>query len=220
MHAAAGILTSTGGMTSHAAVVARGWGKCCIAGANAIEIDVEEGQFTVGDRVYGRGDTISIDGGTGEVLHGAVPTIEPDGISGDFAKIMRWADKYRRLGVRTNADAPADARRARDFGAQGIGLCRTEHMFFEGDRIVAMREMILAETTSQREQALEKLLPYQRDDFIGIFEAMKGLPVTIRLLDPPLHEFLPHDADAQLEVARQLNIPVEKVKARVERCTR
>jgi len=217
MHAAVGILTSTGGMTSHAAVVARGWGKCCIAGASAIGIDAEAGQFTVGDRVYGRSDTISIDGGTGEVLHGTVPTIEPDGITGDFAKIMRWADKHRTLGVRTNADAPADARRARDFGAAGIGLCRTEHMFFEGDRIVAMREMILAETKGAREIALEKLLPYQRDDFIGIFEAMKGLPVTIRLLDPPLHEFLPHDAASQIQVARQLGVEVEAVKDRVAR---
>ena len=216
MHSAVGILTSTGGMTSHAAVVARGWGKCCVAGAGDIQINAEEGSFTVSGRIFHREDTISIDGSTGEVMQGATPTIEPK-LSGDFAKVMRWADKYRSLGVRTNADAPADARRAREFGAQGIGLCRTEHMFFEGDRIVSMREMILAETTSQREAALEKLLPYQRDDFIGIFEAMKGLPVTIRLLDPPLHEFLPHDADAQLQVARQLNIPVEKVKARVER---
>ncbi len=216
MHSAVGILTSTGGMTSHAAVVARGWGKCCVAGAGDIQINAEEGSFTVSGRIFHREDTISIDGSTGEVMQGATPTIEPK-LSGDFAKVMRWADKYRSLGVRTNADAPADARRAREFGAQGIGLCRTEHMFFEGDRIVSMREMILAETTSQREAALEKLLPYQRDDFIGIFEAMKGLPVTIRLLAPPLHEFLPHDADAQLQVARQLNIPVEKVKARVER---
>lgn len=216
MHSAVGILTSTGGMTSHAAVVARGWGKCCVAGAGDIVIDAEGGNFTVSGRIFTREDTISIDGSSGEVMQGATPTIEPK-LGGDFAKVMRWADKYRTLGVRTNADTPADARRAREFGAQGIGLTRTEHMFFEGDRIVAMREMILAETISQREAALEKLLPYQRDDFIGIFEAMKGLPVTIRLLDPPLHEFLPHEADSQLQVARQLKIPVEKIKARVDR---
>ena len=216
MHSAVGILTSTGGMTSHAAVVARGWGKCCVAGAGDIVIDADAGRFTVGGQFFGRKDVISIDGTSGEVMKGATPTIEPK-LSGDFAKVMRWADKYRTLGVRTNADAPADARRAREFGAQGIGLCRTEHMFFEGDRIVAMREMILAETVGTREAALEKLLPYQRDDFIGIFEAMKGLPVTIRLLDPPLHEFLPHDAAAQIQVARQLKIDPEIVKARVER---
>ncbi|MEN0019808.1 MAG: pyruvate, phosphate dikinase, partial [Planctomycetota bacterium] len=215
MHSAAGILTSTGGMTSHAAVVARGWGKCCVAGAGEIHIDVDRGEFTVGDRVYSRTDTISIDGSTGEVLHGAVPMITPDGISGDFAKVMRWADKYRRLGIRTNADAPADAQRARDFGAEGIGLCRTEHMFFDGDRIKVMREMILAETTEDRETALAKLLPYQRDDFIGLFRAMKGLPVTIRLLDPPLHEFLPHEDKSQQEMARTLGISASKVKARV-----
>lgn len=217
MHSAVGILTSVGGASSHAAVVARGWGKCCVVGASDLKIDAEAGQFTAGDRVYGRTDTISLDGTTGEVLHGAVPLVEPDGISGDFAKVMRWADKHRTMAVRTNADTPEDARRARDFGAQGIGLCRTEHMFFEGDRIQPMREMILAETPEEREAALEKLLPYQRDDFIGLFEAMKGLPVTIRLLDPPLHEFLPNDAASQISVADKMGVPVEKIRERVER---
>ena len=215
MHSAAGILTSTGGMTSHAAVVARGWGKCCVAGAGEIHIDAGKGEFTVGDRLYTRSDTISIDGSTGEVLHGTVPMIQPDGITGDFAKVMKWADKIRTLGVRTNADTPADSQRARDFGAQGIGLCRTEHMFFEGERIMTMRQMILAETEEQRREALDSLLPYQRDDFIGIFTAMKGLPVTIRLLDPPLHEFLPHEAAAQEELGKKLGVPASKVKSRV-----
>jgi len=214
MHSARGILTSTGGMTSHAAVVARGWGKCCVAGAGDISIDADKGQFTIGQRTFGRDDTISIDGSTGEVILGEVSTIEPT-LSGDFAKVMRWADKYRTMGVRTNADAPADAQRAREFGAEGIGLCRTEHMFFEGERILAMREMILAESLGQRETALAKLLPYQREDFIGIFRAMKGLPVTIRLLDPPLHEFLPHDAKAQQEIASALGVTLAKVQERV-----
>ncbi|MDX9912245.1 MAG: pyruvate, phosphate dikinase [Phycisphaerales bacterium] len=214
MHSAAGILTSTGGMTSHAAVVARGWGKCCVAGAGSIQIDAAKGQFSVGGRVIGRSDLISIDGSTGEVMLGAISTQEPK-LSGDFAKVMRWADKYRTMGVRTNADAPADARRAREFGAQGIGLCRTEHMFFEGDRIKAMREMILAESVESRERALAKLLPFQREDFIGIFRAMDGYPVTVRLLDPPLHEFLPNDDKSQAEMARMLNVDVEKVRSRV-----
>ena len=214
MHSAAGILTSTGGMTSHAAVVARGWGKCCVAGAGDLAIDEKKGTFTVGSNTFGRNDVISLDGNTGEVIKGAVSTIEPT-LSGDFAKVMRWADKYRTLGVRTNADTPEDAQRARDFGAQGIGLTRTEHMFFEGDRIRAMREMILAETRDERVAALAKLLPYQREDFVGIFRAMKGLPVTVRLLDPPLHEFLPNDAKAQEEMAAILRVPVKKIKARV-----
>jgi pyruvate,orthophosphate dikinase len=214
MHHAAGILTSTGGMTSHAAVVARGWGKCCVAGAGEIRIDEARGVFTVGGKEFGRDDVISIDGSTGEVIEGSVPRVEPE-LSGDFAKIMRWADKYRTLGVRTNADTPADAQRARDFGAEGIGLTRTEHMFFEGPRITAMREMILAENVEDREAALAKLLPYQREDFIGIFEAMKGLPVTIRLLDPPLHEFLPHDQKTQGELATSMGVAEEKIRSRV-----
>ena len=214
MHHAAGILTSTGGMTSHAAVVARGWGKCCVAGAGEIRIDEENGTFIVNGKQYGRNDTISIDGSTGEVIAGVLARVEPE-LSGDFSKIMRWADKYRTLGVRTNADTPKDAQRARDFGAEGIGLTRTEHMFFEGPRISAMREMILAEGVEDREAALAKLLPYQRDDFIGIFEAMKGLPVTIRLLDPPLHEFLPHEEKTQRELADSMGVKFETVRSRV-----
>ncbi len=214
MHSAAGILTSTGGMTSHAAVVARGWGKCCVAGAGEIQIDAKAGRFTVKGRSFGRDDVISIDGSTGEVIAGAVATVEPT-LSGDFATIMKWSDKHRTLKIRTNADTPPDAQRARGFGAQGIGLCRTEHMFFEGDRIIAMREMILAETREDREMALAKLLPFQRADFEGIYTAMDGLPVTIRLLDPPLHEFLPHDEKSQREVANRLGISAEKVAARV-----
>jgi pyruvate,orthophosphate dikinase len=214
MHSAAGILTSTGGMTSHAAVVARGWGKCCVAGAGDIQIDEKKKQITVGGKKYSGKDVLSIDGSTGEVFAGEMATIEPK-LSGDFAKVMDWADKYRRLKVRTNADTPADAQRARKFGAQGIGLCRTEHMFFEGERISAMRQMILAEAKPDREKALAKLLPFQRKDFEGIFKAMKGLPVTIRLLDPPLHEFLPHESKSQKQVAKELDVKASKVKSRV-----
>ncbi|MCC7204755.1 MAG: pyruvate, phosphate dikinase [Phycisphaeraceae bacterium] len=214
MHSAAGILTSTGGMTSHAAVVARGWGRCCVAGAGEIQIDGKSRTITVKGKTYTHADTISIDGSTGEVMAGSIPTQEPT-LSGDFATVMKWSDKYRTLKVRTNADTPADAQRARDFGAEGIGLCRTEHMFFEGDRIKAMREMILAETKEARVAALAKLLPYQKQDFIGIFTAMKGLPVTVRLLDPPLHEFLPQDDKNQGEMARMIGVTAEKVKARV-----
>ncbi len=214
MHLAAGILTSTGGMTSHAAVVARGWGRCCVAGAGAIQIDEKARKITVGGKVFAHKDVLSIDGSTGEVMVGTVATQEPK-LSGDFATVMKWADKYRTLKIRTNADTPADAQRARDFGAEGIGLCRTEHMFFEGERIQAMREMILAETKEARVAALAKLLPYQREDFEGIFKAMKGLPVTIRLLDPPLHEFLPQDEKSQKEMAQRLGVPAAKVKARV-----
>ncbi len=214
MHMAAGILTSTGGMTSHAAVVARGWGKCCVAGAGAVHINEKSGFITVNGKKFGRNDTISIDGTSGEVMAGAVATRTPK-LSGNFAKLMAWADKFRKLAVRTNADTPADAKRARDFGAQGIGLCRTEHMFFEGPRILAMREMILATDEQARRKALKKLLPYQRKDFEGIFKAMKGLPVTVRLLDPPLHEFLPHDAKGQAEVAKALKVKPSIVKQRV-----
>ncbi len=214
MHSAVGILTSTGGMTSHAAVVARGWGKCCVAGAGHVHINEKEGYFEVDGERYGRDDVISLDGTTGEVLKGSVPTRDPE-MSGDFAKVMRWADRFRTLGVRTNADTPEDSKRAREFGAEGIGLCRTEHMFFEGDRITAMRQMILADTEEARETALAKLLPYQRSDFIGIFRAMKGLPVTIRLLDPPLHEFLPHDDETIKKVAQSLRADAGKVRNRV-----
>jgi len=214
MHSAVGILTSTGGMTSHAAVVARGWGRCCVAGAGEIQIDEKARTITVRGRTFGHDATLSLDGSTGEVMEGSIETQTPT-LSGDFAKVMDWADKYRKLKVRTNADTPADAQRARDFGAQGIGLCRTEHMFFEGDRILAMREMIVAETEETRRAALAKLLPFQREDFVGIFTAMKGLPVTVRLLDPPLHEFLPHEEESQAELAGVLGVPVAKIKSRV-----
>jgi len=214
MHSAVGILTSTGGMTSHAAVVARGWGKCCVAGAGALHIDSAAGQFFVNGRKFGREDVISIDGTTGEVMSGEVPTVAPE-MSGDFARLMRWADKYRKIGVRTNADTPADSQRAREFGAEGIGLTRTEHMFFEGERIWKMRAMILAETPEDREKALGELLPYQREDFVGIFTAMKGLPVTIRLLDPPLHEFLPHEDKAISGMASRMGVSTDAVKRRV-----
>lgn len=215
MHCAAGILTSTGGMTSHAAVVARGWGRCCVAGAGEVEIDEKGRKIKVNGKTFKHNDTISIDGSTGEVMAGSVPTSQPS-LGGDFAKVMKWADKYRTLGVRTNADTPADSKRARDFGAEGIGLCRTEHMFFEDDRILAMREMIVAEDEASRRKALKKLLPHQRRDFVGIFTAMKGLPVTVRLLDPPLHEFLPHDAKAQAELAKVLGVTPAKLKQRVQ----
>lgn len=215
MHSAAAILTSTGGRTSHAAVVACGWGKCCVVGAGELQIDLAKGTFTIKGQKVTRDDIISIDGSTGEVMLGMVPTVEPR-MSGDFAQVMKWSDKYRTLGVRTNADTPADAQRARDFGAEGIGLCRTEHMFFEGDRIRAMREMILVETQEARIKALEKLLPFQRDDFMGLFKAMKGMPVTIRLIDPPLHEFVPHEEAQQAELAKIMGIPLAKVKQRVQ----
>jgi pyruvate, orthophosphate dikinase len=214
MHHAVGILTSTGGMTSHAAVVARGWGKCCVVGAGALSIDAKARKVTVNRNEHSHKDTLSIDGSTGEVMVGEVKRSEPE-LSGEFATLMKWADQKRTLKVRTNADSPKDAKRAREFGAEGIGLCRTEHMFFEGDRIKAMREMILADTTVGREKALAKLLPYQRKDFIGIFTAMKGLPVTIRLLDPPLHEFLPHEKKAQQEIAKELGVSPKKVEQRV-----
>jgi pyruvate,orthophosphate dikinase len=214
MHSAAGILTSTGGRTSHAAVVACGWGKCCVVGAGELEIDTAKGVLIVKGKKFTREDVISIDGTSGEVMAGSVPTMEPK-LGGDFLQVMKWADKYRTIGVRTNADTPEDAQRARDFGAEGIGLCRTEHMFFEGDRIKAMRQMILSETREDRIKALDKLLPYQRDDFIGLFKAMKGLPVTIRLIDPPLHEFVPHEDKQQSELAHLMGIPVAKVKQRV-----
>ena len=214
MHAAAGILTSTGGMTSHAAVVARGWGKPCVAGAGEVQIDEKKRKITVNGRTFTHKDTLSIDGGTGELMAGEVPTREPS-LSGDFATLMKWSDELRELGVRTNADAPADAERARKFGAEGIGLCRTEHMFFDPERIDVMREMILAQDEAPRRAALAKLLPYQREDFEGIFKAMKGLPVTVRLLDPPLHEFLPNSASAQKDLAKKLGVKAADIAARV-----
>ncbi len=214
MHAAAGILTSTGGMTSHAAVVARGWGKCCVAGAGEIEIDEKRGEIRVKGKTLGRNDVISIDGSTGEIMLGRVEAPPPT-MSKDFEKLMKWTDKHKRLKVRTNADTPEDARRAREFGAEGIGLCRTEHMFFEGTRIDQMREMILARDEKSRRAALAKLLPHQRADFEGLFQAMDGLPVTVRLLDPPLHEFLPQEEKNQQELAKVLGVKVETLAARV-----
>ena len=214
MHHAVGILTSTGGMTSHAAVVARGWGKCCVAGAGALHIDANKKILTLNGKRYNTKSILSIDGSTGEVMLGSVKRSTPK-LSSEFFTIMKWADQVRTLKVRTNADTPADAKRARDFGAQGIGLTRTEHMFFEGERIRPMREMILADNKKDREKALKKLLPFQRRDFAGIFTAMKGLPVTIRLLDPPLHEFLPHEPKAQRELAREMGVTPKAIKQRV-----
>jgi pyruvate,orthophosphate dikinase len=214
MHSAVGILTSTGGATSHAAVVARGWGRCCVVGAGALQIDEKGKKVTVNGKTLTSNDTVTLNGTTGEVFSGTIATREAK-LSGDFGTIMKWADKYRTMKIRTNADTPEDAQRARDFGAEGIGLCRTEHMFFGEDRIAAMREMIVADDEEARRKALAKLLPFQREDFIGIFTAMKGLPVTIRLLDPPLHEFLPHEAKAQEELAKTLGIKPQVVKQRV-----
>jgi pyruvate,orthophosphate dikinase len=216
MHAAEAILTTRGGMTSHAAVVARGMGIPCVVGAGSMRVDLRnEVLMGVGGVVLRRGEVITIDGSTGQVLRGAVPMIQP-ALSGDFGKLMAWADETRRMAVRTNADTPQDARVAREFGAEGIGLCRTEHMFFEGERIHAMREMILAEDEKGRREALAKLLPYQRSDFIDLFSIMHGLPVTIRLLDPPLHEFLPK-TDAEIEdVARAMNMPTAFLARRID----
>src|SRR5262249_44547747 len=217
MHLAKGILTATGGKASHAAVVARGWGKPCVVGCDALHIDEMAGKVAIRGQTARAGEYLTIDGTTGDVMIGQVPTVAPT-ISGDFATLMEWADKVRTLKVRTNADTPEDAARARSYGAEGIGLCRTEHMFFAENRIVAMRKMILADDEAGRRAALAELEPFQKQDFIGIFEAMDGLPVTIRLLDPPLHEFLPKDDNpsGQAEVARQLGISVEKVRRRVE----
>lgn len=211
MHVSEGILTSRGGMTSHAAVVARGMGTCCIAGCGALNISYGNKKITVGDLVISEGDYISLNGSTGEVMLGKVDTIEPE-LSGNFAKLMGWADEKRTIKVRTNADTPHDAEVARNFGAEGIGLCRTEHMFFEEDRIRAMREMIIASDEKGRRIALAKLLPIQKSDFYGILKAMHGLPVTIRTLDPPLHEFLPHEEDQQKEMASEMGITVEEIK--------
>jgi pyruvate,orthophosphate dikinase len=213
MHAAQGILTARGGMTSHAAVVARGMGKPCVSGAGDVRIDYKAKEFKVGGNIIKEGDFITINGGTGEVYLGHVPTIEPQ-LSGDFSTLMGWADELRTLQVRTNAETPADAATARKFGAEGIGLCRTEHMFFDAARITAMREMIVSETLEKRKAALAKLLPFQRQDFIDIFRIMDGLPVTIRLLDPPLHEFLPHTEADMLEVAKAAGVTVDFIKQR------
>ena len=214
MHYAQGILTARGGMTSHAAVVARGMGTCCVAGLGEIKFGADEKSFTLGGKEYTEGDWISLDGSTGNVYGQAIATV-PAEISGYFGRVMEWADKFRTLKVRTNADTPADAAQAREFGAEGIGLCRTEHMFFETDRIAAIREMIVSETVEQRKAALAKLLPMQRGDFEGIYEAMEGLPVTIRLLDPPLHEFLPTEEDDIVALAAEMNIKVEDLKSKI-----
>ncbi len=212
MKAAQGILTVRGGMTSHAAVVARGMGKCCVSGCGAINMDEANKQFTLAGKTYHEGDWLSLDGSTGNIYDGAMPTVDAS-VGGDFGRIMAWADKFRRLKVRTNADTPHDAAKARELGAQGIGLCRTEHMFFEGDRIAAIREMICSDTVEQREKALAKLMPMQQGDFEGIYEAMEGCPVTIRFLDPPLHEFVPtEEADIEL-LAKDMNKSVAEIKA-------
>ena len=212
MKAAQGILTVRGGMTSHAAVVARGMGKCCVSGCGAINMDEANKQFTLAGKTYHEGEWLSLDGSTGSIYDGAMPTVDAS-VGGDFGRIMSWADKYRRLKVRTNADTPHDAAKARELGAQGIGLCRTEHMFFEGDRIAAIREMICSDTVEQREKALAKLLPMQQGDFEGIYEAMEGCPVTIRFLDPPLHEFVPtEEHDIEL-LAKDMGKSVADIKA-------
>ncbi len=215
MNVSNGILTARGGMTSHAAVVARGMGKCCVSGAGSIIIDYKARTLTTDGRNFKEGSWISLNGTTGEVYEGKVQTKNPE-LSGDFGELMKLCDKHTTMGVRTNADTPHDSKVARDFGAQGIGLCRTEHMFFEGDRIKAVREMILAEDEKGRRKALDKLLPMQRQDFEGIFTAMEGLPVTVRLLDPPLHEFVPKDEKGQKEMADEMGISLAEIKARVE----
>ncbi len=216
MHAAEGILTSTGGMTSHAAVVARGMGKPCVAGAGDVRIDAKTATLSVRGTVVKAGETITLDGSTGEIILGVVPTVQPE-LSGDFAELMVWADEVRTLGIRTNAETPADAAQARKFGAEGIGLCRTEHMFFEGDRIVAVRQMILADDEKSRRTALAKIQPMQRQDFVELFEIMAGLPVTIRLLDPPLHEFLPKTPADMEVVAKDLGVDVKEIEERAHK---
>ena len=214
MHAAAGILTTRGGMTSHAAVVARGMGRPCVSGAGSVHIDYEKGVMRSAGVELKKGDVITIDGTSGQVLMGEVAMLQPE-LTGDFGTLMGWADKVRRLGIRANADTPRDAKQSKDFGAEGIGLCRTEHMFFDHERILAVREMILSETEEGRRSALDKILPMQRDDFTELFEIMAGLPVTIRLLDPPLHEFLPQDEEDIADVAKGLDVSVEKLKYRI-----
>ena len=215
MNVAEGILTARGGMTSHAAVVARGMGKCCVSGAGGVKVDYKARTMTIDGTLYKEGTWVSLNGSTGEVYAEKIPTIDPE-LSGDFGELMTLCDKYTKMAVRTNADTPHDASVARAFGAQGIGLTRTEHMFFEGERIKAIREMILSEDVEGRKVALAKILPYQREDFEGIFEAMNGLPVTVRLLDPPLHEFVPHEAENQEEMAKEMGISAQEVKDKVD----
>ena len=214
MHAAKGILTARGGMTSHAAVVARGMGRPCVSGSSEIEIDYDKKLFKVKDRKIKEGDLITIDGSTGRIILGEVKTVKPE-ISGDFSKLMSWADSFRKLKIRTNSETPLDSKTARDFGAEGIGLCRTEHMFFDEERILSVREMILSKTKDDRFSALLKLLPHQKKDFIDIFKIMNGLPVTVRLLDPPLHEFLPRSEKEISELASSLNIPIKELEGRI-----
>jgi pyruvate,orthophosphate dikinase len=192
MHAAKGILTARGGMTSHAAVVARGMGRPCVSGSSEIDINYENKSFKTSSMEIKEGEVITIDGSTGRIISGRVATVKPE-ISGDFSKLMSWADSFRKLNIRTNSETPKDTKTAKDFGAEGIGLCRTEHMFFDEERILSVREMILSKTKEDRDKALEKLLPHQKKDFVEIFKIMSGLPVTVRLLDPPLHEFLPRN---------------------------
>ena len=211
MKVAQGILTVRGGMTSHAAVVARGMGTCCVSGCGDIAMDEENKKFTLAGKEFNEGDFISIDGTTGNIYEGEIKTVDAT-IAGTFGRVMAWADKFRRLKVRTNADTPADAKKARELGAEGIGLCRTEHMFFEEDRIAAFREMICADTVEEREAALDKILPYQQGDFEGLFEALEGNPVTIRFLDPPLHEFVPTEEDDIKKLADAQGKPVETIK--------
>ena len=215
MKSAQGILTVRGGMTSHAAVVARGMGTCCVSGCGDIVMDEENKKFTLAGKEFHEGDYISIDGTTGNIYDGVIKTVDAQ-IAGTFGRVMAWADKYRTLKVRTNADTPADAKKARELGAEGIGLCRTEHMFFDAEKIVAMREMILSPDVEGRRKALAKLLPFQKADFKGIFKAMDGCPVNVRLLDPPLHEFVPHDAKGQEEMAKAMGVTVQEIKKRVE----
>ena len=214
MHAAKGILTARGGMTSHAAVVARGMGRPCVSGSSEITIDYEAKLFKAGGLIIKEGEVITIDGGSGKVMKGLVPTVKPE-ISGYFSTIMKWADEFRKLKIRTNAETENDSKTARDFGAEGIGLCRTEHMFFDEKRILSVRQMILSKSKEDRDGALEKLLPYQKEDFKKIFKVMSGLPVTVRLLDPPLHEFLPKVEKDIEEVARSLNLSSKEVKDRI-----
>ncbi|MBQ2846241.1 MAG: pyruvate, phosphate dikinase, partial [Firmicutes bacterium] len=215
MVAAEGILTARGGMTSHAAVVARGMGKCCVSGCAEIKVNEEAKTLAIGEYVFAEGEYISLDGTAGDVLKGQVKTVAPE-LSGDFGKIMAWADEIRTMKVRTNADNPRDAKQAVDFGAEGIGLCRTEHMFFEEERIPAIRRMIMADTEEERREALKFLLPYQQGDFKGIYEVMEDRPVTIRLLDPPLHEFIPHTDEELKELGEQINVPYEKLAKKAE----
>ena len=214
MHAANGILTARGGMTSHAAVVARGMGRPCVSGSSEIDIDYRKKIFKTRDTEIKEGDIITIDGSTGRVISGEVKTVKPE-ISGDFSKLMKWADSFRKLKVRTNSETPLDTKTARDFGAQGIGLCRTEHMFFDEQRILSVREMILSKSKEDRDKALAKLLPHQKKDFVEIFKIMNGLPVTVRLLDPPLHEFLPSKTKEIKDISNSLNLDVKELESRI-----